>query len=155
MFLSANPSTHQGHADDLRDHAAVDDLERVCAEEAVLGFSMIGVAYDMTAAAEAALGQLVEVHCDQAFGYPGLASFTAAPKGQSKWDGVLAFRAARRIDSAKVLAVADGPNDIERLTGAALRLVPAVAHPMALELADHVIPSAADGGWAAVLDHLA
>jgi hydroxymethylpyrimidine pyrophosphatase-like HAD family hydrolase len=67
---------------------------------------------------------------------------------------VLAFCATRGLDSTRVLALADGPNDIELLTSAAVRLVPAVAHPAALALADHVIPSAADGGWAQVLDHL-
>lgn len=154
VFLSATPSTHPEHVRSLGDTAGVDDLERVCAEEAVLGFSMIGVPHRDGVAASEALGDHVEVHLDRSLDYPGYASLTAAPKGQSKWDGVAAFCADRALDSDRVLALADGPNDIELLTNAAVRLVPAVAHPAALDLADHVIPSAADGGWAEVLSFL-
>ena len=81
----------------------------------------------------------------------GLASLTVAPRGQSKWDGVRAFCRVRGIDEDRVLAVADGPNDLELLDMAAVAAVPAVAHPAALERADHVLPAAADGGWADVL----
>lgn len=155
VFLSPEPSTHPGHVRSLGDTAGVDDLARVCAEEAVLGFSMIGVPHARAVAASEALGDLVEVHLDRSLDYPGFASLTAAPKGQSKWDGVTAFCASAGLDSDRVLALADGPNDIELLTNATVRLVPAVAHSAALDLADHVIPPAADGGWAAVLDHVA
>ena len=154
VFVSARPSTHPGHIQSLGDTAGVDDLARVVAEEAVLGFSMIGVPHGDGVAASEALGDLVEVHLDRSFDYAGLASLTAAPKGQSKWDGVSAFCSTRHLDPDRVLALADGPNDIELLTNAAVRLVPAVAHPAALDLADHLIPSAADGGWSAVLDFL-
>lgn len=152
VFLSATPSTNDGHVRALGDTAAVDDLARVCAEEAVLGFGMIGIPHADGVAASEALGDVVEVHLDRSLDYPGMASFTAAPRNQSKWDGVAAFCASRGLDSTRVLALADGPNDIELLTNAAVRLVPAVAHPAALALADHVIPAAADGGWAKVLD---
>jgi hydroxymethylpyrimidine pyrophosphatase-like HAD family hydrolase len=154
VFLSATPSTHPDHVRSLGATAGVDDLARVAAEEAVLGFSMIGVPHRDGVAASEALGDLVEVHLDRAFDFAGLASLTAAPKGQSKWDGVAAFCAERGLDSSRVLALADGPNDIELLTNAAVGLVPAEAHPAALDLADHVIPAARDAGWTAVLDHL-
>jgi hydroxymethylpyrimidine pyrophosphatase-like HAD family hydrolase len=151
VFLGPVPATNEGHVESLGDTAAVDDLERVVLEEAVLGFSMIGVAHQDGVAAREALGGAVEVHLDRALDYPGLASLTAAPRGQSKWDGVLAFCRAEGLRSDRVLAVADGPNDVELLDAAAVRAVPAVAHPAALERADHVIPAAADGGWTAVL----
>jgi hydroxymethylpyrimidine pyrophosphatase-like HAD family hydrolase len=154
VFVSSTPSTHPGHIESLGDTAGVDDLARVVAEEPVLGFSMIGIPHPDGVAASEALGDLVEVHLDRSFDFAGLASLTAAPKGQSKWDGVIAFCALRHLDPQRVLALADGPNDIELLTGAAVRLVPAVAHPAALDLAHHVIPSARDAGWSAVLDHL-
>ena len=154
VFLSSTPSTHREHVRALGDTAAVDDLERVAHEEAVLGFSMIGVPHSDGVAARDAIGDLAEPHLDRSLDYPGLASFTAAPRGQSKWDGVVAFCAARGLDPGGVLALADGPNDLELLDRAALRLVPQVAHPAALERADHVIPAAADGGWARVLEHL-
>lgn len=154
VFLSETPSTHPEHVRALGDTAGIDDLARVVAEEPVLGFGMIGVEHRLGVAAEEALGDDVEVHLDRSLDYPGLASVTVAPRGQSKWDGVLAFCRARGLDPTRVLAVADGPNDLELLDGAAVRLVPKVAHPAALERADHVIPAAADGGWAEVLDHL-
>lgn len=154
VFLSSTPSTHEEHVRSLGDTAGIDDLKRVCAEEAVLGFSMIGVPHGDGVAASEALGDLVEVHLDRSLDYSGYASLTAAPKGQSKWDGVAAFCVSRGLDSDRVLALADGPNDIELLTNAAVRLVPAVAHPAALALADHVIPPAAEGGWAEVLSFL-
>jgi hydroxymethylpyrimidine pyrophosphatase-like HAD family hydrolase len=102
-------------------------------------------------AARDALGDKVEVHLDRSIEFAGMAAMTVAPLGQSKWDGVLAYCARRGLDPTRVLAVADGPNDLELLTNAAVRAVPAVAHPAALALADHVIPSAADGGWADIL----
>ncbi|HEX6425917.1 MAG TPA: HAD hydrolase family protein [Acidimicrobiales bacterium] len=148
------PSTHPDHARRLAALAGVDDLARVAAEETVLGFGMIGVPHrDGTAACEA-VGDLAACHLDRSLDHPGLASLTVAPLGLSKWDGMLAFCTAHGLDAARVLAVADGPNDLELLDHAAVRLVPAVAHPAALERADHVIPPAADGGWTAVIDHV-
>jgi len=75
---------------------------------------------------------------------------TVAPRRQSKWDGALAYCAAKGLDSTRVMAVADGPNDLELLTNAAVRVVPKIAHPSALELATHLIPSAQDAGWSEV-----
>ena len=154
VFLAPRPSTHPNHVEQLGDTATVDDLARVVAEEAVLGFSMIGVPWPDGEAASGAVGDRAEVHLDRSLDYEGMASMTVAPKGQSKWDGVVAFCRAHELDPGAVLALADGPNDIELLDNAAVRLVPEVAHPEALERADHVIPAAADGGWARVLDHL-
>lgn len=154
VFLAPDPSTHEGHVQSLGDTAGVDDLERVCAEEAVLGFSMIGVPHADGAAAARSLGAAAEVHLDRSLDYPGLASMTVAPLGQSKWDGVRAFCALRDIDPASVLALADGPNDVELLTNASIALVPEVSHQVARDLATHVIPAAAEGGWAAVLDYV-
>lgn len=154
VFLGPAPSTNPGHVATLGDTAVTDDLARVVAEEAVLGFSMIGVPHADGVLARDALGDAVEVHLDRSLDYPGLASLTVAPRGQSKWDGVVAFCGARGLRADRVLAVADGPNDVELLDAAAVRAVPAVAHPVALERADHVIPAAADGGWAHILDLL-
>lgn len=154
VVMGHHPDTHAGHAQQLGDTAGrfdLDDLRRAVAELPVLGFSMIGVPFPAAEAAFAALEPMVEVHLDRSIDYPGLASLTAAPRGQSKWDGVLAFCALHGLDPSRVLAVADGPNDLELLTNAAVRAVPKVAHPAALELATTVIPSAQDGGWAEIL----
>lgn len=151
VFLGPVPSTNPEHVRALGTSAATDDLARVVVEETVLGFGMIGVPHPSGVAARDALGDAVEVHLDRSIEFAGMCSMTVAPLGQSKWDGVLAYCAGRGLDPTRVLAVADGPNDLELLTHAAVRAVPAVAHPAALALADHVIPSAADGGWADIL----
>lgn len=161
VFLSHDPDTNPAHVQALGDTAGrhwgpgertqVDDLRDAIAATPVLGFSMIGVPFAEAERAAAALQGVVEVHLDRSIDHPGMASLTAAPKDQSKWDGVLAFCADRGIDHTKVLAVADGPNDLELLAGAAVRAVPKVAHPSALALATTIIPSAQDGGWAEIL----
>jgi hydroxymethylpyrimidine pyrophosphatase-like HAD family hydrolase len=150
-FLGPQPSTNPNHIRQLGGTVTTDDLERVAAEEAVLGFGMIGVPYGDAEAAQLAVGDRAEVHLDRSIDYEGMASLTVAPRGQSKWDGVQAFCRAHGLDSDRVLAVADGANDLELLDHAALRAVPTVAHPAALERADHVLPSARDGGWADIL----
>ncbi len=164
VFISQSPDTNPAHVAALGDTAGrrwspetrgeSDDLRQTVAEVAVLGFSLIGVPFEPAEAAFAALEPHVEVHLDRSIDFPGMASLTAAPRHQSKWDGVLAFCTVHGIDSTKVLALADGPNDVELLAAASVRLVPAGSHQVALDLADTVIPAAADGGWAAVLDHL-
>jgi hydroxymethylpyrimidine pyrophosphatase-like HAD family hydrolase len=161
VFLSHQPDTNPAHVEALGDTAGrhygpdertmVDDLRVAVAETPVLGFSMIGVPFSAAEVAVAALEGVVEVHLDRSIDFPGRASLTAAPRGQSKWDGVLAYCARHGIDPGRVLAVADGPNDIELLTNAARRAVPAVAHPSALALATSVIPAAQDGGWAEII----
>lgn len=154
-YIAPEPTTHPGHVAGFGDAVRTADLARVVAEQPVLGFSMIGVPFDVANAAVAAIDGRAETHVDRSIDYEGTASFTCAPRGQSKWDGVLAFCAVRGLDADRVLALADGPNDLELLDRAAVRLVPEVAHPAALERADHVIPPAGDGGWAAVLEHVA
>jgi len=161
VFISQSPDTHPEHVRALGDTAgrrwapdgrtAVDDLRAAVATEVVLGFSMIGIPFPVAEAAFDALRGIVEAHLDRSFDFAGKASLTAAPRNQSKWDGVLAYCAVHGIDSTRVLAVADGPNDIELLTNAAVRAVPKVAHPSVLELATTIIPSAQDGGWADIL----
>jgi HAD superfamily hydrolase (TIGR01484 family) len=154
VFLGPAPSTHAAHADSLRPTAGVDDLDRVVAEEVVLGFSLIGIPFEAGEAAARAVGDRAEVHLDRSLDHPGMAALTVAPRGRSKWDGVVAFCAARGLDATRVLALADGPNDIELLDHAMLRLVPENAHRSALDRADHLIAPAADGGWAEVVRFL-
>ena len=147
-FVGQVPATNPEHLRALGASAATDDLTRVVAEETVLGFGMIGVPFSAAEAAQAAIGDQVEVHVDRSIDFVGMASVTVAPLGQSKWDGVVAFCAACGLRPDRVMAVADGANDLELLREAAVSAVPAVAHAEALALADHVIGAAADGGWA-------
>lgn len=151
-FVSTRPSTHPDHVRMLAPNLAVDDLDRVAAEERVLGFSLIGVPHDRAAAAQLSIGDLAESHLDRSIDFPGLATFTVAPNNQSKWDGVVAFCDRNDIDPSGVVALGDGTNDLELLENAAVALAPSDAHPSVLELADAVIPPAVEGGWAAVLD---
>jgi hydroxymethylpyrimidine pyrophosphatase-like HAD family hydrolase len=152
VWISETADTNPDHVDSLGATAGIPaDLRQAVAQGPVLGYSMIGVPFPDAEAAADALQGIAEVHVDRSIDYEGLASLTAAPRNQSKWDGVLAYCALHGIDSTKVLAVADGPNDIELLTNAAIRAVPKVAHPSALELATTIIPSAQDGGWADIL----
>lgn len=153
-YVSDTPSTHPDHVRMLGANVAVDDLTRVTATERVLGFSLIGVQHGDAVAAQRSIGSLAETHLDRSIDFPGYATFTVAPNNQSKWDGVLAFCELTGIDSGGVLALGDGTNDLELLQNAARALVPRVAHPSVLEIADAVIPAASEGGWAAVLDHI-
>lgn len=154
-FLAPAPSTNPDHARALlAAHSATGDLAEVVADLPVLGFSMIGVEHGTCVAAAEALGTMAETHLDRSLDYPGLATLTVAPHGQSKWDGVLAYCALHDLDPTRVLALGDGANDVELLSSAAVALVPAVAHPAATEHATHVIPSAADAGWVEVLDYI-
>lgn len=153
-FVGPNPSTHADHLAGIGDGARTDDLERVVAEEIVLGFSMIGVSFDDAERADQKIAGAAETHVDRSIDYEGLASMTVAPLDQSKWDGVEAWCRARDVDPTRVLALADGANDLELLDGAAVGLVPEVCHPAARSRATAMIPAAAEGGWAAVLDHV-
>jgi hypothetical protein len=154
VFLGPEPSTSARHVRDLGDTAghrsSPQELRDTVAEETVLGFSMIGIPFEPAEAAYAALMGVAEAHLDRSIDHPGFAAMTVAPLGQSKWDGVLAFCAHRGLDPAKVMAIADGPNDLELLANAAVRVVPKVAHPDALALATAMIPSAEDAGWSEV-----
>jgi hypothetical protein len=82
----------------------------------------------------------------------GAHSCTATPIGLTKWTGVEVFCARVGIDPARVLAIGDGPNDTELLDAAAIAVVPASGHDVALRKADHVVGSPRDGGWAEILD---
>lgn len=153
-YVSETPSTNPEHVRMLRPNLAVGDLTTVVSEQPVLGFSLIGVEHAAAVAAKKAIGDLAEAHLDRSIDFPGMATFTVAPNRQSKWDGVLAFCAARDLEPSRVLALGDGTNDRELLTNAAIALAPRDGHPSVLELADAVIPPAAQGGWAEVLDYI-
>lgn len=153
-FVSVDPSTHPEHVRMLSPNLAVDDLERVTAEERVLGFSLIGVPHDRAAAAQSSIGDLAESHLDRSMDFPGMATFTVAPANQSKWDGVRAYCSLHGIDPDGVVALGDGTNDVELLGNAAIALAPSDAHHSIIEMADSVIPTAAEGGWASVLDYI-
>jgi hypothetical protein len=124
VVLGSRPSTHPRHVEALDPAAGRVEPERAVEELTVLGFGLIGIEHRDAAAAHRAIGDRAETHLDRSLDHPGLASLTVAPLGRSKWDGVLAYCDATGIDPGGVLALADGPNDLELLDHAALRLVP-------------------------------
>ena len=148
VLLDPQPSTHPDHVRALGVWARTDDLDRVVAEEVVLGFSVLGRAHDLLAAVVEALGEQGVAHLDDSIEFAGTASLTVTGLGISKWEGVEAYCRYAGIDPARVLAIGDGPNDVELLAAAAIAVAPANGHPAARAAADHLVGPAADGGWA-------
>lgn len=155
VFVSENPSTHPEHLASFGEWVRTGDLHEVAARHEVLAFGVIGVAPSTVEGIEDVIAPLANPHVTDERQYGGGSlTVTVAPPGLSKWDGIEAFCRHRGLDSSRVLAIGDGPNDLEMLEGAHTALVMADAHPAALARADHVVPRAADGGWARLLDHL-
>jgi HAD superfamily hydrolase (TIGR01484 family) len=154
VFLDSAPSTHPDHVRSFGSHARVDDLARVAAEEVVLGFSVLGRPHDVLAAVVDGLAGHGVAHLDRSIEFAGNASLTVTGAGISKWQGVEAFCRHAGLDPSRVLAIGDGPNDVELLARAAVAVVPADGHPAARDLAHHVVGPAADGGWADLVDLL-
>lgn len=154
VVLGPSPDTHPEHAHALGPDALRVELREALASTTVLGFGLIGVEHHHGVAMVDAIGGRAATHLDRSLDHPGMVSLTVAPRRRSKWDGVLAYCDATGLDHTRVLALADGPNDLELLDGAAVRLVPEGSHPAALERADHLIGRASVGGWAQMIDHL-
>ena len=151
VFVSPDPSTHPDHLAGLGSDARVGDLSEVARTERVLGFSVLGISEARAAALGDSLAGIGTPHVDRDR-YYGDFAVTVAPVSNSKWDGVAAFCSTHDVDPASVVALGDGPNDVELLVNAGLAAVPEDAHPSALAHADHVIGRARDGGWAEILD---
>jgi hydroxymethylpyrimidine pyrophosphatase-like HAD family hydrolase len=151
VFVDPEPSTHPDHLASFGADVRTDDLERVVAEEDVLSFSVLGRPHDVLVAVTAAIGDAGVFHLSPDRGY-GDWTLTVSGPGMSKWEGVVAYCADAGLDPGAVLAIGDGPNDVELLAGAAVAVVTADAHPAALEIAHHVVPEARVGGWADLLD---
>jgi hydroxymethylpyrimidine pyrophosphatase-like HAD family hydrolase len=153
VWVGRSPSTHPDHLAGFGDDVGVGPLERIVEDEYVLAFAVLGVGDEAAAGVGAALASLATPHVAADRQYGGF-TVTVAPSGRSKWDGVEAFCDRRGIDSSAVLAIGDGPNDLELLQHAAVAVVPEDAHPTARAAADHVVGRAAHGGWAELLDLL-
>lgn len=154
VFLAPEPGTHPQHAANLAPQARTDELERVVAEEVVLGFSILGRPFELLEPIAEGLGGHGVAHLDRSIEYEGQAALTVTGPGISKWEGVAAWCRRAGVDPGRVLAIGDGPNDIELLAAAAVAVAPANGHASALELAAHVVGPAAGGGWADLLDVL-
>lgn len=156
VFLSstAPPSTEARHIESLGSWARRADLDEIVANEVVLGFSVIGRPEAELAVAEANVEEHGIAHLDRHLEDASLHSLTVTGPGMSKWQGVLAYCARAGLDPTKVLALGDGTNDVELLTGAAVAVVPEDGHPVVRAVAHHTVGCAVDGGWADLLDLL-
>ena len=149
VYLDANPSTHPAHVETLT-ASACSELADVVAELPVLMFGIMGHPAAPLERVACALAGVAEPHLSP--DHWGDHSFTVTPRGLSKWVGVEVCCQRLGVDPARVLAIGDGPNDVELLTAASVAVAPADAHAAALAAADHVVPSPCAGGWARILD---
>lgn len=153
VYVDASPSTHPDHLAGFGHDVATDDLARVCLEETVLAFSLLGGDEAILSRVAETIGDAGTTHLSADRGYGGHTLTVAGPT-MSKWLGVEAFCLRAGIDPTRILAIGDGPNDTELLSAAAVAVVPADGHAAALSIADHVVAPAVDGGWAELLDIL-
>jgi hydroxymethylpyrimidine pyrophosphatase-like HAD family hydrolase len=151
VFVGSRPSTHPDHLQSLGPTATQADLDHIVATVPVLMFGIMGHGPGPLRAAAADLTGVAETHIARSDQY-GDHAITVTPLGLSKWVGVAAYCAHSGLDPSRILAIGDGPNDCELLAGAAVAVAPADACADALGAADHVVPSARDGGWAQILD---
>jgi hydroxymethylpyrimidine pyrophosphatase-like HAD family hydrolase len=149
VYLDATPSSHPGHVATLTT-ARQADLAEVVASTPILMFAVMGHPREPLDRIAAALDGIAERHLN--VDQWGDHSCTITPLGLSKWDGVEVCCERLGLDSTRVLAIGDGPNDVELLTGAAVAVAPADGDERTLAVADHLVPSARDGGWARILD---
>ena len=151
VFVGENPSTHPAHLRSLGTTVARADLDDIVESVPVLMFGIMGRDADVLAEVSIALHGAAESHLAGSHQYGGH-TFTVTPPGLSKWIGVVAYCTEAGIDPDRVIAIGDGPNDCELLTAASIAVVPSDACADALGLADHVVASPRDGGWAEILD---
>lgn len=152
VVVGREPATHVDHLARLAGGVErVADVRTVAASRTVLGIGVCGVGRELLASVADRIGMAGEpaLHTDLTYGGHAL---MVAPRGLSKWDGVLAFCALKGIDPDRVVAIGDGPNDLELLANASIACVVEDACDEALALADHVIPSHRDGGFARAVD---
>ena len=151
VVIGEQPATRPEHLEHIGRWLARDDLYAVVASEPVLAIGLVGCDADRLRMIHARIDGAAEAAVTRDL-YFGDATLIARPRGISKWQGVEAYCQQEGLDSSRVLALGDGENDIELLTGAAVAVVVSDGCEAALALADHVIEPASAGGWSAVLD---
>jgi HAD superfamily hydrolase (TIGR01484 family) len=151
VFLGERPSTHPAHLASFGTTAEHADLEEIVDTVPVLMLGLVGHDPDPLITVANALAGTAEIHISGVDQYGGH-SCTVIPLGLSKWVGVVAYCTHAGLNSSRVLAIGDGPNDCELLAAATIAVAPHDACPEALNIADHVVGSPRDGGWAHILD---
>ena len=151
VVVGTAPSTRPEHLAHIGPWLARDDLPSVVGSEDVLAIGLVGYAAQPLQQVQDRIGGRAEAAVTKDL-YFGDFTLMVRPLGISKWQGVEAYCREQGLDSSRVLAVGDGDNDIELLTGARVACVVSDGCDAALALADHVIDPAATGGWCAILD---
>lgn len=143
------------HIEQLGDDLVWSTLDEVVGRPDVLGMSMLGIeealVRQVIATLDALAGVQVAAYADHL--YPPF-SLMLAPADVTKEVGIRAYCRHRGLTPDRIIALGDGGNDLEMLAMADVALVIEDADPRASALADRIIGHPADGGWAAVLDHL-
>jgi hydroxymethylpyrimidine pyrophosphatase-like HAD family hydrolase len=152
-YVGRSPSTHPEHLTSFGPDVGVDDLDRVVAEEGVFAFAVLGVDREPLDAIAAAIGAHGIPHIGPDRGYGGW-TITVAGPAMSKWLGVERYCELHDIDAGAVLAIGDGPNDLELFAGAAVSVAMGDSDAALLAVADHVVGLAGDGAWADLLAFL-
>jgi haloacid dehalogenase-like hydrolase len=152
VVIGAHPSSPPANVAYLASFGARGDLMETATSAAVFSFQQFGVPRAVLepvadAVVARGLGAATVAHDIT----HGQCCLTVLPEGISKWEGVLAFCAHTGIDSAGVLAIGDGENDVELLEGAGRSCAPASGSPAAQAAAQHVVGALEDGGWADLL----
>lgn len=153
VYTGPSPDTHPDHLEMLGRWTRPADLETIVATLPVYAFGLLGQIPERLQAVADLIRDVASVHLNADRQNGGVA-INVNPPEQSKWIAVEAYCRLAGLDPTAVLALGDGPNDVELLTRAAVALVPKDADPSALVCADHIIGRASDGGWADVLDLL-
>jgi hydroxymethylpyrimidine pyrophosphatase-like HAD family hydrolase len=152
IVLGKNPSIHPEYLRRLGPWVRGEDPWTAARTLGVLAFTLLGGErswiLDLSAQVTARAPVTAAVSTDRTYG--GL-HVSFRPVGVTKWAGVLAFCAAHGLDARHVLAIGDGDNDAELLEGASVAAAVADASAAALQLADHVLAPASEGGWAEIL----
>lgn len=154
-YIANDATTSQRHRDgmiggigDVRNQ----DPAPIIASEQVLGFSIIGVELEGLESLAPRLqefGMFVDAYQDPLYG--GW-SVMAQPPGVSKLTGIRAFIKHRSLDDPYIIAMGDGGNDVEMVSGADLGLAITGGDPAVIAVADRQIAGPAQGGWATVID---
>ncbi len=153
--LSPNATTSAKHIASFGDDAVHAEPEEAMNLGAVVGLSLIGLDDRETLRELGAALQALDVPTDpytEAI-YGGW-SISAQPPGVNKWLGVQRYCEFAGLNNPRVLALGDGSNDVELLSGADVSLGIDGGESVALAVADVVVPPPEGGGWAKVLDYL-
>jgi hypothetical protein len=153
VYIGEHPSTHPEHLRSLGSTKRVADLDTVVEESHVLAFGIIGRPINAMVPIEAEVRSIAQPMLDKSYDLDG-AAFTVAALGTSKWSGVVAYCRRHGLDPERVLAIGDGPNDLDLLDHAAVAVSFEGANPAAIALADYVLPPVSDGGWGGIVELL-